>query len=257
MKIYTHVSLDIDAASTVALLMMHLNTNIENVEFVPADWEGPLQEKDIAVDISLGIKGINSSAFTEIHRGLPEGDLKEAFKPLSKFINSYDKTGQWTSLYPIDKKTGKEVPTMLTVFHALKETADNDKELLAFWHIIIVGIYQSYESLQIAKKQVRRVEWPYPEVAVIRGKTKPQLCSLLFSKGAKFIVYEEGNTMGVMRSPDHWVNVGTLLKPHFPDWFHHPDGFLSCWGSRKSPKETPPNTSTERVTELVSTIITQ
>ena len=58
MNIYTHLSLDLDAASSVSLYLLdNPNLSLNDVKFVPADYDGTaMKYEDVAIDITLGAK---------------------------------------------------------------------------------------------------------------------------------------------------------------------------------------------------------
>lgn len=247
------MSLDLDAASAVSLYMLQKNITIDNVVFVSADFDGKgMAEEDIAIDIFVEGKGIkgNPSAFSSILH-IIDKKYKKPFAELSKFIDAHDYTGNWKTAYVVDDN--ENIPTILETFRWLRRTND-DEALLTIWFLVIKGIWLSYLDFIKAQKYADNAKWE-KSVAIIEGKCPLQTSSILFKNGASFVVYNDGNNIGVMRSPDNEINLGEHLKKWFPDWFHHPNGILSCWGSVKSPKEFPYGISATYVAEIVSTLL--
>jgi len=253
MSIYTHLSLDLDAASSVSLyLLCNPNLSVTDVVFVPADFDGKtMKYEDVAIDIYAGDKGIkgDKSAFSSI-LNIVDKRYKNAFLSMSKFIDAHDSTGDWKSAYNVPKD--EKIPTILDTFRWYKRSIKEDKLILNHWASVINGVWLSYNDYNRAKKLALRAQWDGPYVAIIKGSAPLQTCSILFDMGADFVVYESGNNIGVIRSNNNKEHLGNHLVKWFPDWFHHPDGFLSCWGSNKAPKEQPYDTTAEYVAELVT-----
>lgn len=255
MRIFTHSSLDLDAASSVALYMLH-NPRIKlfDVCFVPADYDGAtMDEGDLAFDIYAGGKGLkgDKSAFSAVLK-IVDRKYQPAFNDVAKFIDIHDSTGDWKIAYDVPKE--ERLPTMLDTFRWMKRTINHDGFLLHNWEKVIRGTWLSYNDFNKAKKIANKARWVGPKVALIEGQAPMQTCSILFNIGAEFVIYEDGNNIGVIRSSKSKVNLGEHLSKWFPDWFHHPDGFLSCWGSIKAPKDTSSGVSIDFVSEIVSTI---
>jgi len=259
LKIFTHQHLDLDAASAVSLfLLSNQNYHINNVHFVSAEYNGPMGPDDIAIDIfagTRGIKGHESSAFSEILNMIaPKYD--PAFRPMATFIDAHDSSGDWKAVYGLPKSFN--VPTILDFFRGYQRAfPGQDATLLRTWFAYIRGLWLSHQDFQKAKKLVNKkndkITWVKDQHTVlVVGKVPQQVFSLLFDKGARFVVYERENTMGIMRAPKETTHIGSKIEWMLPDWFHHPSGFLSCWGTVKCPKDVHCGQSSERIAEYVS-----
>jgi len=253
-KIYTHLSLDLDAASAVSLYLLDNHMlSCEDVVFVPADFDGKdMATEDVAIDIYAGGKGIKGtkSAFSTVLNNEVENKYKSAFTNVSYFIDIVDTThGLSSRELPNDG-----VPTMLDTFRWLKKSCNSDKYLLQQWSHVISGIWHSHKDYLKAVSAAKTAVWE-GNVAIIKGIVPLQTSTLLFNSGAELVVYESGFNMGVMRSPKCNVHIGRKLKDFLPEWFHHPDGFLSCWGTNKAPKDIPSDYSVDFVADLASALV--
>jgi len=275
-QIYTHQSVDLDNASAVSLAMLIFGIPIDNVHFMDASWDNPDKLEDILIiDMFCGIKGeqkpgpnnttIVLSAFASILEKYGSADHQKAFEDVAVFIDAQDSTGDWRKAYPQIKFSGgsRRMPTILTVFFALKNhygvslfKATADKDLLLDWFKIIRGIQQSHDAYQLSKKEADTAEWyeDYP-ILIMRNQKYPQTSKALFNRGAEVIIYTRDYNIGAVRSNKSDVNLGDGLKEFLPDWFHHPAGFLSCWGSWKAPKAKDSGVDTLMLAEWVSRLL--
>jgi len=154
MILYTHYSLDLDAASTLALAFMvtgalrvkYISADITKKEFTSLHY---IEEDFLMLDIDcegLGIKGKKIvkdgqtyilSAFSS-YLALQTEDYKEAFKDLALFIDQVDSGNKLpaASLYG----------NWLTIFLAIKRKISTDPEVLEAWFVILEGHYKNKES---------------------------------------------------------------------------------------------------------------
>jgi len=257
--IFTHPSLDIDAASASALLMYHMFGNFvpDQVTFVPSDWSGQLSEGDFAVDIQTG--GFKGKQITSSKEGVA---VLSSFSLVLKFLARPAYTEVYASLAEYLDIIDSNPPgcysdklSLQSVFNYLKAFCKTDPLLLRAWYQIIAGMMSSSNDLNKARKQSNRVQY-YGQIVYYNGKYNLQLPGLIFrNKNILFFVYEFDNNIGVLRSPKYpRINMGEGLKIYLPDWFHHPSGFLTCWGGYKCPKKFPSEVSLERLIEFLLTI---
>lgn len=243
--IYTHLNLDIDAASSVALYL--ITKRDDNVQFVSADFIPKLEVNDVAIDITaggMGLKG-DKSAFSLILSMSPK-KYQLAFEKLAVMIDAYDSTGT----YP--KVPGYPGVTIIDTFNYLKRGIGLDQELLKAWKPVIEGIFFSWRDFQSATKEANTAEF-VGKVAIIKNAPR-QTHSILFDKGVEFVVYEDNFNLGVIRNPRSNKNLGNHLRKDLPEWFHHPKGFLSCWGCNKAPKFVASEISAETLAEMVNSL---
>ena len=258
--IFTHVSLDIDAASTAALLMYHMFGEFcpSQVKFVPTDWSGQLAEGDFAVDIQTG--GFKGKQITSSNEGVA---VLSSFSLVLKFIANpiYSHIFEYLGecLDNIDSNPPgyySDKLSIQSVFNYLKAFCKTDYLLLQAWYQIIAGMVSSSNGLDKAKRQSNRLIYYDQHTVYYEGRYDLQLPGLVFrNRKILFFVYEFDNNMGVLRSPKYpHINIGKKLKLYLPDWFHHPSGFLTCWGGYKCPKESLPEISLERLIEYLLVI---
>jgi hypothetical protein len=81
------------------------------------------------------------------------------------------------------------------------------------------------------------------DVAIVRNSKHFATNGILMERGAKFVVYVDGDNMGITRRGDIHLptNIGLEGVPFEEqnEWFVHPAGFLTARGTRKAPAETP------------------
>ena len=268
--------MDLDNASAVSLAMLIFDIPVENVHFMSADWENPDKLDNILIiDMFSGIKGEQKldkhgntlvlSAFSSILEMYGGKDKQKCFDDLANFIDAQDSTGDWRTAYPeiVFSHTASRMPTILTAFFAFKNYfginlfgSESDKEFLKEWIKIIKGIQQSYDAYQIAKVEAQSAEWyeDFP-IVIMRNQKHPQTTKALWGLGVKVIIYTRDYNIGAVRSNTCDVNLGNGLREFLPDWFHHPAGFLSCWGSWKAPKAKDSGIDPEMLAEWVSELL--
>lgn len=100
-SVYTHVSVDIDAVSSVwfASRFIYPDENLD-IKFVPANWDGQGMEiGDLALDISAGGKGLKGktdksgrvhSCFASLVFDCKDREVKKALKSLAYLIDKHD-----------------------------------------------------------------------------------------------------------------------------------------------------------------------
>jgi len=238
-----------------------------------ADYDGSTMEPDdIALDIEAngkgekgrivtrGIKTFVLSAFSLVVEKIEDVKMQKAYEDLSVFIDALDSTGNWvTAYYPHivgDTKEARKIPTILDTFFALKHFYGlDDLGLLKAWKPVMDGFWKRQLSDLRAEHEAKDAQWPFDHVAIISSSKEPSTMAKVHAQGAHFIIYEDGNNLGVKRSNKLDVNLGKHLQEMLPNWFHHKAGFLSCWGSHKAPKTTPPDISATKLAELVSQIV--
>ena len=106
------------------------------------------------------------------------------------------------------------------------------------------------------------------KVAVVENKPHAVNQYLFEHEGVDFIIFKDGNNLGITRNA--MVNKPDLnrLKPaleerlrekgkpeEFKEWFFHPAGFIVARGTRKHPAETPSVLTPQDLLELLSTIL--
>ena len=268
MKVYTHVDVDLDNASSVALALLKYNKlTLNDIIFVSGNFDGKeMVGNDIALDIEAGGKGEKGnvisvdgrirvlSAFS-LFLGSMDTEYQDAFEDLSIFIDAIDSTGTWALGYDLDGvDTLASLPTLEQVFFAVKHQFKDDLTVTMFWSKIIQGFWKRHKSDLRASTEATKAKWPYERIAIMSDSSEPTTMGRLFRQGADFVIYENGYNLGVKRSNALDIDLSYYLKDMLPDWFHHKAGFLSCWGSKKAPQTAPTYISAEKLADMVSTI---
>ena len=160
--------------------------------------------------------------------------------------------------------TGKvlRLPAPAKYFHitgyinALRTRGWKDIHIIATVFIFLEGYTTMLQKLVEAEKLVEDVQiigiGDKYRVAIVENKTHTVNQTLFEHKNVDFIIFKDGNNLGITRNalidkPD--LN---KLRPHlekklrekgepeeFKEWFFHPAGFLVARGTRKHPAKTP------------------
>jgi hypothetical protein len=77
----------------------------------------------------------------------------------------------------------------------------------------------------------------------------------LAERGVTGLVYCDGSNLGVTRFAGRANPDLCWPAPALPGWFSHPDGFLACWRSRKSPAAGPPPVGTPQNVEAMRAML--
>ena len=155
------------------------------------------------------------------------------------------------------------LPAPVKYFHltgyinALRTGGKTDDEIIAYVFPILDDYGAMLQKLVEAEKLVEDIEiYEVGEkklkVAIVENKPHTVNQILFEHKNVDFIIFKDGNNLGVTRNalidqPD--LN---KLRPHlkkmleekgkpeeFEEWFFHPAGFLVARGTRKHPAKTP------------------
>ena len=259
-KVTTHCNVDLDAVCSVWAVRNFIPGYSQTpVNFVPANWPGEPgvdhtdHESDhLAVDISAGIKGaLGDCAFAEIVRTWAPSYARTALAPLVEYVHAQDTTGvAETALF------GDEGKAMVkfginTVLNCLRRSLQNQDEsiieamsfILDGWY---VGAVERSRGEEVAKAALKLAEgMSLKHTVVLEDPAPPATNGVLFDRGAKAIVFQDGMNLGVIRSNQETFDLGRIVQSSdlIPEeekesWFHHPAGFLSAHGTRKAPATT-------------------
>jgi len=160
--------------------------------------------------------------------------------------------------------TGKVLrqPAPIKYFHltgyinALRTGGKTDDEIIAYVFPILDDYKEMLQKLVEAEKLVEDIKifgiGDEYKVAIVENKPHTVNQILFEHKNVDFIIFKDGDNLGVTRNalidqPD--LN---KLKPHlkkkleekgkpeeFEEWFFHPAGFIMARGTRKHPAKTP------------------
>ena len=261
MILYTHYALDIDAASTLALACMI--TGSQEIRYIRADVTKKeflalhnSKEEYLILDIDcegLGIKG------RKVIRYDGAAFVLSAFSSyLERQDDKYKQTFLWLANYidVVDAKlpASKELPenSWLTIFLALKRISRTDEELFKVWLQIITGHHQNYLATFVAQEEAKQANWSHSNIAYIKSPKEHSTIKFLMHQGADFVIYEDGNNMGIVISDNVSRAVAPELGRALPGWFVHASGFLVAWGTKKAQKEVPSGFKLKEIADIIN-----
>jgi hypothetical protein len=99
--------------------------------------------------------------------------------------------------------------------------------------------------LKIEDEAKDKTEWVTKNIAIVKNAKGVGVNGAVFQKGAKIIIFVDGNNMGIIRRDDFSMLrmddeiIKEALGDEKGNWFFHHSGYLAACGTRKSPKETP------------------
>ncbi len=261
MKIYTHVSVDLDAASSVWAARKYIpGADKAAVVFVPANYNGAdILPGDIAVDIYAGGRGLkgaqesnghtHSCFLTILQQFAPREDMA-ALRNLAAFIDAGDSTGNAIKVLAPNTSPAEQgllyAVSLGAVFDAEKNIHQGDDAAVVEW---MSNILDSF--LQMGREKVHAIELA-SKVVVIGGvatahnKSGVVRHALYEEFGARMIVFvdERNNALGIHRKngesvrTDHPLIRAVVKAAGETEWFAHTAGFLFSCGSRKAPMKT-------------------
>jgi len=237
LKIVTHPHLDVDAASSVGLLILQGHGRADEVGFVPAnaDKKPPNTRKASYVDHPLGVKG-KASALAEL-----PGSRETFGDDFVSEVAEQDSKGKAEPRLPL----GRMFAAVRAAYRARGMSGEAmDRALLEWWLVLLEGLAIQEDQARRAEKDVVTVPitaiggrlWAIPD-----GPMPPQSGIVLNERlGVTGFLYQANYGLGVYRFPGRDRPNLNRLKGALPGWFIHPEGFLACWGSRKAPRVPPP-----------------
>lgn len=249
--LYTHLDLDVDTAASIWLWKRIYEDEEWELGLKPATWDGEgLGEDDVAIELDAKGEGIRSrrlpdgavlSCFRVLLRDhLPEDmdheetqRLEQLVGPIADILDAQRRDGNLSRLgypprYGIYGLTG--------TYLALKYTCRDESELLEVFSRILEGFVRLAELSCDVNRLAREVDM-FGEVAVLLDQDNPGLHRAIFRRGARFLVFKDGNNLGVLREARERRHLGELLRNRIPEdgWFFHPRGHLAARGTRRAP----------------------
>lgn len=276
-RIFTHVSIDMDAACSVwFFLKFILKKKPGEVEiiFKPANWDGQeIEEGDFALDIYAGGKGIKgefkynrtrSCLMSLLDHNLESVDkeIRRAVVSLTTFVDKHDSEGigslKKLKFSEAEKGDLVDLRGLLKVFMGYHTNVNNDD------YQIFIKFFENLENhfnliskSREIKENLKCVD-PNTKVAFVKNSHVPS--GLLFNQGKKVVVYVDGNDLGVVvgdsrLKSDELVSVvreiveeaGEKFGEGENNWFIDPGKRLICRGSRKSPATKPSKVNPEKL----------
>lgn len=280
MNFFTHLNVDLDAACSVWAAKQFIPGAKEAaVEFRPANWDGnDMAEGDLALDIDAGGRGlkgekgengiVHSCVLSIVEKYASPAD-QSALASLVRFVDAHDAHGSAVKF--LAPEASDEAQRVLgttglnSVFRALQSFhRNNDALVLERMSEIFSGLLQAGRARVRGETEADRAEiLPGGKVAMVVNSKEFATNGILFERGVRIIVYQDGHNLGLIRSGEEILRMD---HPEFKavvesageltEWFAHPAGFLFCRGSRKAPAENPskvnPRTLAEVAAKLVS-----
>jgi len=244
--IFTHQYPDLDAVACVWFCLRFFNE--QPVVFKPAFWDGVgAGDKDWVVDMDCGYKGerdadgVVHACFTGLVERYATAEDKKALAGMTHYIDLQDSQGDVYRALGIKNKNSIEVLSqtdLLAIFRALQTVADNDAFLLQQCLPLFDALLAQGRNRQQAQQEASDSEW-VGEVAIKRNAKSFNTMDVLFSQGAKAVVYRDGFNIGVVRAQNVSMRMDAesikQLVAGEAGWFFHPAGFMCCRGGRKAP----------------------
>ena len=277
-RIFLHDNLDIDAvASAWAAERFIPGFKDATFAFRPADYDGhEMDEGDIAVDMTIGIKGkldddgTQHSSFASIIAQYAPLEDQAALHPLVTFIDAQDSYGSAIKhMVPDiddDALNILSTVTVSSVLRALQNTNQrNDRSVLYKMLMIFDGLFGCGKARQEAEKEADQAELLADgQVAIVDNSRRYATNSILFNRGVRAIIYIDDYNLGVVRSSeeafradDPRICAVVEAAGEFDEWFAHSAGFLFCRGSGKSrqtsPSQVNPRDLAQALVDVVST----
>ncbi len=251
-KLYTHMSVDIDAVASLWLVKRFFPEDFEIV-FVPANWDGDgFEVGDMAVDITAGGKGIKGridkngtvhSSFASLLFQCEDKKAQKVLRNLAYLIDHHDAFG---GIGKVDRR--RKISSFLglsIVLRALQSYHYNDDEtVVSRMFEILDGLYKIELSREGFKKSAsERVEVVGKTAILISDGQKNFSSRGLFKKGFQAVIYIDGYNMGLLVPRGVSINQPELIEfiknsGEFDEWFFHPAGYMMSRGTRKSPVKT-------------------
>lgn len=278
MRIFTHFSVDLDAVSSVWAWRTFVPGYEEaEILFRPANWDGSeMEEGDVALDLDAkgkGLKGekgengeVHSCLASIVVRYASEED-QTALRHLVAFVDAQDAYGSAAR-----HLVGKERPGVETleatglnaVLRALQAVRPRDDAwVVEQFSLILNGFLKAGRARLRAEKEADRAELiGNGQVAICRDNREFATNGILFERGVRVIVYQDGYNLGLIRAGDEELRMDdpelravVEAAGELNEWFAHPAGFLFCRGSRKAPAETPSRVDPRKLAEAADSLL--
>ena len=140
--------------------------------------------------------------------------------------------------------TGKVVAprfSLASIIAGLRSNGASDGDISFIMREILMGLNTLHGARREAKKIVSEAEVVTTQAGekfiVLTGESGPMVGIVANEQGFTGAIYRDGHNQGVTRYPGRETPDLRRLQDAIAEqgWFYHPAGFLSCWGSRKSP----------------------
>jgi CRISPR-associated protein Csx3 len=266
--IHTHQFVDSDAVASLWAYKRYAvpETRETKIEFATAGEKSDLQSTDIFLDIDGGIKGKKESdgrthsCFKYLLDLYAPPEEKEALRYLVEYIDRIDSYGPGNLLKPLGAETAKVVSenTLREILESLRHSnLGTDKNIYSTFEPILNGILERGKLRMSAEQEASRAEFPFgTNIAIIRDRKNPFSADLLFERGAKVVIYTDGNNIGAIRKDGESFSLKDLLEEKLgrqeTGWFFHDHGFLAARGTFKNPSSSKSSIEPEKIAEILN-----
>jgi len=252
--IITHFNVDLDAVAAVwAYCRFHQPQDIPaaDVQFRSAALKAAdVPQGAVVLDIDaegVGVKGKKcpetgrvSSAFAELMQAAPV-EVRDDLQWLVKYVDEQDSTGT------VAHEGDHQASGLQSTFRAIGTSVQTDRALIDQMALIFDG---HLEMAAARRRAIAEADEAFVSesgrVAVVVDSKEFATNGVLFDRGVEFVVFQDGNNLGVVRSRESKLHLGTFFAERLTvpeeeaaEWFAHSAGFLFCRGSRKAPAATP------------------
>lgn len=280
MKLYTHLSVDLDAVCSVWAARQFIpGAKDATVEFRPANWDGnDMTNGDLALDIEAGGRGLKGekgeggivhSCFALIVAKYAPPVDQSALASLVRFVDAQDAHGSAVKfLAPEASREAQEVLAMTginAVLRALQAThLRNDALVCERMSEILSGMLQAGRARQRAAAEADKAKvLDGGKVAIVVNSREFATNGILFEeRGIRVIVYVDGNNLGIIREGSETLRMDhpelravVEAAGEASEWFAHPAGFLFCRGSRKAPAKNPSKVNSRTLAEVAAKLL--
>jgi len=221
-----HIYVDLDAVlgACVELCRAGLEPDEKTVKFLPASAKlADISPGFLPVDIAAKKHGTGKSYVGNYLVGLlPKEVVNE--------VDQQDSQGWTLSQVPLS-----------SVIAGLREAGKADLEIIQLFYPIVKGwmkIQQNREKAESEFRSLDKAQIGQYRFVITNGTESRQLGYWAMQSGIAGTIYWSPDGCGITRYPRS--NVPDLAKLQLPGWYTHPNGFLFCWGARKSPAVMPP-----------------
>lgn len=266
--IYTHQSIDLDAAASVWFYRRFVQP-VDPVAFKPANWDGAeLTSCDIALDMDCGVKGRHDpdgrvhSCFATLVEQYAASQDQQALANLLTYVDYQDMTGGAEKAFGVTDPRALRVLSatgLNAIFRALKNSVPKDDyKLLELTETIFDALLEQGRSEVRAEREADLAEW-VGCVAIKRDAREFATMDVLFARGARAVVYVDGFNLGVVRAEGVTARMDDdLIRTLVADedrWFFHPAGFMAARGTNKAPVEGPSRVRAEKLARVVDRVL--
>lgn len=261
MRIYTHVHMDMDAASSVWAARSFIPEAAQaTLVLKPSDWDGDgMEDGDIAVDLRAGGRGIKGdvdddgithSCFAAIIQTYAPYEDQRALQHVVRLVDAIDAQGNaMRFLAPeasLEAQKTLAATGLSAVLRALQAMSGSETYIMDRMSEILSGMLRNGRARMRASEEADQAELLEGDlVAIVRNARYHATNGILFERGVRMIVYVDGCNLGLVRHEDVLIRTDhatirsvIAAAGEESEWFAHPAGFLYCRGSRKAPQKT-------------------